>query len=413
MNNTEETSQFEFRTSKNTPTTNINRSNISNFLYSFFQEKYSNYIHQRRNDLKFFISNKINSKITCDEYLNSEEQIKKLTPMPYIPKSKIINFNQEKEFNEFKGNIKMMRRYEYAQKIDQSKLLLKYSTKNIPNIILIQKVIRGFLVRKIMEEVKLLKETLTRFSLSVIFCIKRKCYYIIKNYLKSVIKEQKKEIKIDTKKAEESITKNTTNKVDEEKNKEIIINNDINTSNIMNDDNNKKQQQIINKNNFDNLIIDNEIVNVEIKSKIPTNINENNNIIENDPNNIIINEENDDGIILNDYYIDFNLGEINNKKENDNNKFNINENNLLNKNNKKISQQFEAKVCNIEKKSLLILLKHFIVFNIKTYVFSLFKNNFFSDDELNKTIEDNYFEVKEERIKLVNETFNIAINQIK
>ena len=412
MNTTEETTQIDLGTSKNTPLSNINRTNISNVLYSFFQEKYADYIHQRRNDLKFYTSNKINSKITCDEYLNSPEQVKKLTPMPYISKRKIINFNQEKKFNEFKGSIIMMRRYEYTQKIDQSKLLLKYSIKNIRNIVLIQKVIRGFIVRKIMNEVKLLKETLTHFSLSITFCIKRKCYSIIKNYLESTIKEQKKEIIIDIEKEKEQKVPNIINS-NEEKNKEII-NNEINTSSIINENDNKKHQQIIIKKNFDNLVVEKNIVNVEIKNIIPANFTKNdNNVIETETNNNVINAENDDDIIQNDYYIDFNFDVVNNKKDDGNSMFKSKENNVINNKNKE-SLQSGSKICDMKKISLLILLKHYILFNIKTYVFSMFKNNIFSDDdELNKTKEDNYFEVKEERINVVNEVFNIAINHIK
>ena len=62
----------------------------------------------------------------------------------------------------------------------QKKLKQKYNNK-ISKIIYLQKVIRGYLVRKVIKQVNIIKNTLDNFCFLISLSIQKKYYYILKN----------------------------------------------------------------------------------------------------------------------------------------------------------------------------------------------------------------------------------------
>ena len=72
-------------------------------LYNSCQTKFSNFLN-RSNDIKLVINNKINKKISINDYItNSCNNLNenKLTPIPYINKRKLKNNIERRELKNF------------------------------------------------------------------------------------------------------------------------------------------------------------------------------------------------------------------------------------------------------------------------------------------------------------------------
>ena len=152
-------------------------------LYNICQSKFSKYINNKKTDLRLVVNNKINQQISINDYFNNspnDNDSNKLTPIPSINKRKIKNEGEKKELKNFQRNVVLMRRLEYANKMKEKSLKKKYKNKN-KQIILLQKFIRGYLVRKVINQVNIINETLTNFLFLISFCIKKKYFYYLKD----------------------------------------------------------------------------------------------------------------------------------------------------------------------------------------------------------------------------------------
>ena len=125
-------------------------------LYYSCQTKLSNFLN-KSNDIKLLINNKVNEKISLNDYIiNSYNNLNenKLTPIPYINKRKLKNNLERKELKNFQRNVVFMRRLEYTNKMKEKKIKNLYKN-HIPKIIILQKVIRGYLVRKVIYQINI------------------------------------------------------------------------------------------------------------------------------------------------------------------------------------------------------------------------------------------------------------------
>ena len=414
-------------------------------LYNFCQLNFSKYLSNKRNDIKLIINNKINQHISFNDYISNisnnvnSEQLK-LTPIPFINKRKIKNAIEKKDLKNFQRNVVLMRRLEYESKMKEKKLKKKYNNE-ISKIIKVQKIVRGYFVRKVIHQVNIIKETLITFFNSINFCIKKKYYNILKN---EILKKKKNNLC-------DNINDN---------NKKISSKNEIN--NGSSEIKKERSIKIVNEMYSNNSKIKENIEDKIIEGLNPPR-NNNENKKKNNNNNQSMSmekgkgKEKHDSIIDYDEYIDFSnkdlkknkqiykiineIDEINENKikDNDNNK-----NNYLNKNPKNntknlhltdISSIFEIKKTKTEiiqrqfrkylnkkgyygkfdkkKIALVYLIKNMILYNIKPYVLNILKLNYKKLKSAITTQEINFFNITSERIKNVSKIYRAAKNEIK
>ena len=116
---------------------NNNRKTVSGYfpllkykenLYNSCQSKFSKFLN-KSHDIKLLINNRINEKISINDYIvNSYNNLNenKLTPIPYINKRKLKNNLEKKELKNFQRNVVFMRRLEYTNKMYENKIKKKY-----------------------------------------------------------------------------------------------------------------------------------------------------------------------------------------------------------------------------------------------------------------------------------------------
>ena len=422
-------------------------------LYNYCQLSFSKYLSNKRNDIKLIINNKINQHISFNDYVtniskNTSSDQLKLTPIPFINKRKIKNAIEKKDLNNFQRNVVLMRRLEYESKMKEKKIKQKYNSE-ISKIIKLQKLVRGYFVRKVINQVNMIKEILKTFFDSIKFCIRKKYYYILKN---KILKMKQNNLCYDK----------------DEHNKENTIKNDDN--NLENNDeyNETKKERfnrIVNETYYNNTKIKENNENKILKElKAPKNNNENKEKNKNNNNNNHSSsikkgklKEKNDSIIDYDEYIDFSnkdskkneqiykiFNEINEMNENDIKDNDKNKKNYLNKNPKNnkinlhltdISSIFELKKTKTEiiqrqfrkylnkkgyygqfdkrKIALIYLIKNMILYNIKPYVFNILKLQYKKLKSVITTQEINFLNITSERIKNVNKVYRAAKNEIK
>lgn len=221
--------------------------NFNQNLYNRCKSKYSKYLNNRKNDIKVIINNKLNQKISLNDYiLNSN--CNELTPIPIMNKRKIKNYQEKIELKNFQRNAVLMRRLEYTNKMKQKKLKQKYN-KKISKIIYLQKNIKGYLVRKVIRQVNIIKNTLENFCFLVCLCIQKKYYYILKNRIL--------EIKKITNNLSNNININEYDEKTIKNNNDFYNKNDENYNGIVNQSKNEdisigKINEINENNNFEN-----------------------------------------------------------------------------------------------------------------------------------------------------------------
>ena len=404
-----------------------NRKTVSGFfpllkykenLYNSCQSKFSKFLN-KSHDIKLLINNRINEKISINDYIiNSYNNLNenKLTPIPFINKRKLKNNLEKKELKNFQRNVVFMRRLEYTNKMYENKIKKKY--KNYTSkIIILQKVIRGYLVRKVIFQINIIKETLANFFYSIHFCIIKKFYYIFNQKIANY--------------------NNKTKKND-------CLNNKVENGN------NHKENNII-KNEKDLIDVEfNEIIKNQQKNEIENNINmeiynsnkyllEKNNKNNNNNNSSKKNKEKHESIIENDDYIEFSSKQS--KKnykilEKNINSINIknSRNDLLNYKLSSISSLDKLKRTKTEtiqrqfrkylskkgyygkfdkrKIAIIYLIKYMIVNNVRPYILSVLKLFYKEIKEIQSTQEENYYNVSTERINLLNKNYLSAINEI-
>ena len=406
-------------------------------LYNYCQLNFSKYLSNKRNDIKLIINNKINQYISLNDYItnisnNANSDKLKLTPIPFINKRKIKNAIEKKDLKNFQRNVVLMRRLEYESKMKENKLKQKYNNE-ISKIIKLQKVVRG-----------IIKETLRTFFNSIKFCIRKKYYYILKN---KILKMEK----------------NNLCYHDNENNKENTIKNDFNNDEC----NETKKQGAI---RMVNEIYSNNTKKKEnTKDKLieglkdPKNNNENKEKNKNNNYNQSSSmvkgkgKEKNDSIIDYDEYIDFSnkdskknkqiykiINEINEMNECDFEDNDKNKKNYLNKNPKNnkinlhltdISSIFDLKKTKTEiiqrqfrkylnkkgyygkfdkrKIALIYLIKNMVLYNIKPYVLNILKLEYKKLKSAITTQEINFLNITSERIKNVSKVYRAAKNEIK
>ena len=152
-------------------------------LYNKCQSKFSEFASNKKNDLKLMINSQTKEKISIKDFLENESNtFNKLTPIPFINKRRIKNEGEKKEFKNLERNVVLMRRLEYANKIKEKNLKKKYYNK-INQIIFIQKMTRGFLVRKVIYQVGVINNSLKKFFFLIKLCVQKKYFYLFKYIL--------------------------------------------------------------------------------------------------------------------------------------------------------------------------------------------------------------------------------------
>ena len=391
-------------------------------LYNSCQTKFSKFLN-RSSDIKLLINNKINQKIPLNDYIiNSYNNLNetKLTPIPYINKRKLKNNHEKRELKNFQRNVVFMRRLEYTNKMKEKKTKKKYKNQ-IPQIIVIQKVVRGYLVRKVIFQINIIKETLLNFFYSIRFCIIKKYYYIFTKILEN----------------------NNTNENDEQNSNNYNINiyNENTTKNSINNDYNFKDENEMNK------IIEQpkDLCNVELGSK-KNNFNKfNENINKYDQCKIKRknkykyssnkNKDKSESIIENDEYIEFSskksnkiLGILN---QNNNNRNRNPGNDLLSYQLSSLSSLNDlkrTKTLTIQRQfrkylskkgyygkfdkrkiAIIYLIKYMIITNIKSYILCMLKSLYKGIIDMKSTQEENYYDMSSERINTLNKNYLAAI----
>ena len=221
-------------------------------LYNTCQSKFSEFINNKRSDLKLIINNKINQQISINDYINNttnDTGSEKLTPIPIINKRKIKNEGEKKELKKFQRNVVLMRRLEYANKIKEKSLKKKYNNK-IKHIIKIQKMVRGYLVRKVINQVNIINDTIMNFSYLISLCIKKKYFNFLKNNILKILAQKVNDEELADKKVRQDSYSNT--------NFNLNTNNETNTKNdFYNNENDTKINQITKNEEEENDLLEN------------------------------------------------------------------------------------------------------------------------------------------------------------
>jgi len=240
-------------------------------LYNKCQSKFSEFASNKKNDLKLLVNSQTKEKISIKDFLeNSSNDINKLTPIPFINKRKIKNEREKKDLKNLERNVVLMRRLEYANKIKEKNLKKKYNNY-ISHIIFLQKMTRGYLVRKVIFQVNIISDSLKKFFFLIKVCVWKKYFYIFKNNVSRIwvnidIKEEPeyKRVKMYNNILKES--KDEDNDENNEKTLDIGKNNNylINVNEINNSEEKKEEDD----NNYININLENEndINNISRKS---------------------------------------------------------------------------------------------------------------------------------------------------
>ena len=221
-------------------------------LYNLCQSKFSKYASNKKDDLKLMINSQTKEAISIKDYLdNTSNDMNKLTPIPFINKRRLKNEREKKELKNFQGNVVLMRRLEYANKIKEISLKKKYNNK-IKYIIHLQKMIRGYLVRKVIFQVNIIKNSINKFCFLIIIYIWKKYFYIFKFNISQIWVKDINEVDIENEK-----------KQIKEYNFE---NNEPNNYNYLNIDNNINLNESSN-NNANNFFINENKNDIDMNSK--------------------------------------------------------------------------------------------------------------------------------------------------
>ena len=402
-------------------------------LYNSCHSKFSKFLN-RSNDIKLLINNKMNKKISLNDFIiNSYNNLyeNKLTPIPYINKRKLKNNLEKKELKNFQRNVVFMRRLEYTNKMNEKKIKKKYKNKE-RKIIILQKVIRGYLVRKVMYQINIIKETLANFFYSIRFCIMKKYFYI---FFKIFDNDN-------THNSEEKICYNYNLNIDNE-NIAKKSSNDLNNKEYDSKDDNKNKIQI-----EKNIEKPKDIYYVEfdiLKEKKDIFKNEKSNNKKDKVNiqnkfNCTSNKtkEKNDSVIENDDYVEFsskksykNIEVINqnNQKRNRNPGNDLLDyqlsnlssfNNLKRTKSQTIQRQFRKYLSkkgyygkfDKRKIAIIYLIKYMVINNIKLYILSILKSLYKEATEFKATQEENYFNMSTERIDTLNRNYLAAITEL-
>ena len=406
-------------------------------LYNSCQNKFSQFIN-KTSDIKLLINNRINQKIPLNDYIINSYKNKyenKLTPIPYINKRKLKNNLEKKELKNFQRNVVLMRRLEYTNKMKENKMIKKYKNQ-IPKILILQKIIRGYLVRKVIYQINIIKETLANFFYSIHFCIMKKYFYLFK---KNIYEKNKEEIFVNENDEYINICNNNSNT-------NINIYNENTSKNSLREDFENQEEKIKKENKEDkNIKKQNDICNVEyglrnkdskIHEKFNNSNKESHDMINKWNNSQCKQKEKIESLIENDDYIEFS-NKISNKNINiiNPNRGNRNpKNDILNYQLSSLSSIQELKRTKTQtiqrqfrkylykkgyyghfdkrKIAIIYLLKNMIIYNIRPYILNILRELYREKTGMKITQEENYFNIKSERIDILNKNYLAATREI-
>ena len=408
--------------------------NFNESLYNKCQSKFSEFATNKKNDLKLMINSQTKEKISIKDFLeNSSNDINKLTPIPFINKRKIKNEGEKKELKNLQRNVVLMRRLEYANKIKENNLKKKYNNK-IEQIIFIQKMARGYLVRKVIFQVNIISESLKNFFFLIKICVWKKYFPFFKDNISQIFVNNDKEEDFEYK----EIKKNIKNNMDEEnddnnentldigKNNNYFINvNDINNTNEEKkdeDDTNYININLENENEMNNNYSKKsmQIINEQLEKIKNQNLkNTNNNIKKNifETNKVINSSEKKEQNIKNNMLENYiKASNLNVKKYNFSNKLPL-------KNNYKdkvifIQKYFRKFLFKKEfygklgaQKVGFFLIKNVFINNIGAYIFNIIKT-YYRYNKNDITQEESFIQLDSDRMNEVKQKFNNACKSI-
>ena len=252
------------------------KSKLLDAFYNKFRDEFSSYLQEHKNTVHLLIENSTLKRIKASEYLKNQEKNKShFTPIPHISRKKITSEKEKEDLDKLERNAVCMRKIEYSQKIANEKLYKKYEG-NIDDIILIQKNVRGFLKKKILENEKIkINNDISDISNHNAINMKHdNSYHNFSHSKKPKMKSNKSN----------SINNNKNN---------YLYSTDVNKDNKgskvqysgnITDDNNYKLKSVNKENKKKNNINNNNLENNSQKNKIQNikKINENSNHIQND-----------------------------------------------------------------------------------------------------------------------------------
>ena len=408
--------------------------NFNESLYNKCQSKFSEFATHKKNDLKLMINSQTKEKISIKDFLeNSSNDINKLTPIPFINKRKIKNEGEKKELKNLQRNVVLMRRLEYANKIKENNLKKKYNNK-IEQIIFLQKIARGYLVRKVIFQVNIISESLKNFFFLIKICVWKKYFPFFKDNISQIFVNNDKEEDFEYK----EIKKNIKNNMDEEnddnnentldigKNNNYFINvNDINNTNEEKkdeDDTNYININLENENEMNNNYSKKsmQIINEQLEKIKNQNLkNTNNNIKKNifETNKVINSSEKKEQNIKNNMFENYiKASNLNVKKYNFSNKLPL-------KNNYKdkvifIQKYFRKFLFKKEfygklgaQKVGFFLIKNVFINNIGAYIFNIIKT-YYRYNKNDITQEESFIQLDSDRMNEVKQKFNNACKSI-
>ena len=408
--------------------------NFNESLYNKCQSKFSEFATHKKNDLKLMINSQTKEKISIKDFLeNSSNDINKLTPIPFINKRKIKNEGEKKELKNLQRNVVLMRRLEYANKIKENNLKKKYNNK-IEQIIFLQKMARGYLVRKVIFQVNIISESLKNFFFLIKICVWKKYFPFFKDNISQIFVNSDKEEDFEYK----EIKKNIKNNMDEEnddnnentldigKNNNYFINvNDINNTNEEKkdeDDTNYININLENENEMNNNYSKKsmQIINEQLEKIKNQNLkNTNNNIKKNifETNKVINSSEKKEQNIKNNMLENYiKASNLNVKKYNFSNKLPL-------KNNYKdkvifIQKYFRRFLFKKEfygklgaQKVGFFLIKNVFINNIGAYIFNIIKT-YYRYNKNDITQEESFIQLDSDRMNEVKQKFNNACKSI-
>ena len=408
--------------------------NFNESLYNKCQSKFSEFATHKKNDLKLMINSQTKEKISIKDFLeNSSNDINKLTPIPFINKRKIKNEGEKKELKNLQRNVVLMRRLEYANKIKENNLKKKYNNK-IEQIIFLQKMARGYLVRKVIFQVNIISESLKNFFFLIKICVWKKYFPFFKDNISQISVNNDKEEDFEYK----EVKKNIKNNMDEEnddnnentldigKNNNYFINvNDINNTNEEKkdeDDTNYININLENENEMNNNYSKKsmQIINEQLEKIKNQNLkNTNNNIKKNifETNKVINSSEKKEQNIKNNMLENYiKASNLNAKKYNFSNKLPL-------KNNYKdkvifIQKYFRKFLFKKEfygklgaQKVGFFLIKNVFINNIGAYIFNIIKT-YYRYNKNDITQEESFIQLDSDRMNEVKQKFNNACKSI-
>ena len=167
-------------------------------IYNKAKQKYDFYLKRNKNILllnKKSISGKITSKDYLEGIENLDKEIKKdgLSLLPCVPNKK--NNKKVEELKKLQRSTVTMRRIEYSMKVKKASNQKKYKN-NIKKIIIIQKWVRGFLLRNFLSNLSYFEvfknEFLDHLKKFVFLKHKQEMNNIIMYYQKKILIEEEK-----------------------------------------------------------------------------------------------------------------------------------------------------------------------------------------------------------------------------